>query len=85
LFLTIEPEVTQNNDKLTDERNPEQWQSHWAPYDIRSEIRRGIEKNEKPFSPSPKSHFAASGKTELGPTALGAVARATMTQIDPII
>ena len=32
-----------------------------------------------------KSHLAASGNTLPGPTRLGAVARATITQTDPII
>jgi len=39
-----------------------------------------------PFKPSvEKSHFAASGNTLPGPMLLGAVALATMTQIEPII
>ena len=44
-----------------------------------------FEKMSSPCSPSLKSHWAASGKTLPGPTRLGAVARATITQTDPII
>lgn len=38
-----------------------------------------------PLRPSWKSHLAASGKTLSGPTLLGAVARATITQTEPMI
>jgi len=38
-----------------------------------------------PRSPFPKSHVPASGKTLSGPILLGAVARATITHIEPMI
>lgn len=44
----------------------------------------GIIRFNMPESPSEKSHFAASGNTDPGPTELGAVARAIITHIDPI-
>jgi hypothetical protein len=38
-----------------------------------------------PFNPVEKSHVATSGKTVLGPILFGAVARATITQMEPMI
>jgi len=40
---------------------------------------------EQPESPSEKSQLAASGNTVTGPRRLGAVARAIITQTDPMI
>ena len=46
---------------------------------------KGADAIGEPLRPSEKSHLAASGKTLSGPTLLGAVARATITQTDPMI
>lgn len=48
-------------------------------------IQKGADAIGDPFRPSWKSHFAASGKTLSGPTLFGAVARATITQMEPMI
>ena len=49
-----------------------------------SAIQKGAEAIGLPFSPFPKSHVPASGKTLSGPILLGAVARATITQTAPM-
>ena len=50
-----------------------------------SAIQKGAEAIGLPRSPFPKSHVPASGKTLSGPILLGAVARATITHIAPMI
>lgn len=50
-----------------------------------SAIQKGAEAIGLPDSPCEKSHFPASGKTLSGPILLGAVARATITQTEPMI
>ena len=85
LFLAVEPKVSPNNDELRNKCNPEQWKRERTPFMWLSELLNEIGEVSSPCSPSLKSHCAASGKTVLGPSRLGAVARATMTQIDPII
>ena len=52
---------------------------------LASAIQKGAEAIGLPFSPFWKSHVPASGKTLDGPILLGAVARATITQIEPMI
>lgn len=48
-------------------------------------IQNGADAMGLPFKPCEKSHVAVSGKTLPGPILFGAVARATMTQIEPMI
>lgn len=52
---------------------------------LTSAIQKGAEAMGLPLNPSWKSHFPASGKTLSGPILFGAVARATITHIEPII
>jgi len=86
LFFPVEPEVAHNNDDLADKGNPEERKSHGTPWILIWECCKLIKDDiNLPFRPSEKSHLAASGKTEPGPIRLGAVARATITQTEPII